>query len=510
MFLRRVPIMPVEKFSPKDDVLWKGLLRLVETGHVVPLIGPELLQIRLRVPTFAWTGSQALRAATSGKWGMDADEWLVPWEPYLASTMARALIEEEKLERSEAEKLKIWPEADLQPLALNVLVGRLVRANISEMAVRTCLINAEALLRQDPAIRPSPLLVRLAEMRSFPLTVTVGLGGLLEKARQEAKVPEADSQGYFYKKPAETDVRLAAKGSAVIFHLFGLLSDTDWEPFAMSDNDVLEWVQALLRSESRPQRLFDTLHGSHVMLLGCGFPDWLGRLMLRLTRNEALDIARKELLYGRTVVESNPRVNTSFKEYLDFYSRGIYLFQSDLGTFVETLADRWKTWRSREGASLTPAPAPSPKLPLIFLSYARDDESFSRRFYEALRKLNLRVWFDQAELGIGAQWEPQILESVRECTFFVPVVSANALKAEPGRGVLSEWNTAEDRYRASFKVGDFILPVVIDDTPLSAPKLLNMSGIRGSQWRKVPAEDREEIDKVAKEILVLVRKRQTE
>lgn len=41
-------------------------------------------------------------------------------------------------------------------------------------------------------------------------------------------------------------------------------------------------VRTLQTPNKRPQRLFDHLRGKHILVLGCGFPDWLARFFLEL------------------------------------------------------------------------------------------------------------------------------------------------------------------------------------------------------------------------------------
>ncbi|MDB6115574.1 MAG: Tetratricopeptide repeat protein, partial [Lacunisphaera sp.] len=60
----------------------------------------------------------------------------------------------------------------------------------------------------------------------------------------------------------------------------------------------------------------------------------------------------------------------------------------------------------------------------MFLSYAREDAEAARRIAEALRGFGVEVWFDLSELRGGDAWDAKIRRQIRECTLFIPVVSA--------------------------------------------------------------------------------------
>jgi hypothetical protein len=80
----------------------------------------------------------------------------------------------------------------------------------------------------------------------------------------------------------------------------------------------------------------------------------------------------------------------------------------------------------------------------IFLSYASQDADAARRICEALRAAGLDVWFDQNELAGGDAWDQKIRRQIKECSLFVPIISANTNAREEGY-FRREWNIAVDR-----------------------------------------------------------------
>jgi tetratricopeptide (TPR) repeat protein len=99
----------------------------------------------------------------------------------------------------------------------------------------------------------------------------------------------------------------------------------------------------------------------------------------------------------------------------------------------------------------------------VFLSYASQDAESARRICETLRAAGVEVWFDQSELVGGDVWDAKIKKQIRECTLFVPVISANTQVRLEGYFRL-EWKLAAQRTHTMAAAKAFLLPVVIDET----------------------------------------------
>lgn len=99
----------------------------------------------------------------------------------------------------------------------------------------------------------------------------------------------------------------------------------------------------------------------------------------------------------------------------------------------------------------------------VFLSYASQDAEAARRICEHLRAEGVEVWFDQSELRGGDAWDAKIKKQIRECTLFLPVISANTQERLEGYFRL-EWKLAAQRTHTMAVAKAFLLPVVIDAT----------------------------------------------
>ena len=99
----------------------------------------------------------------------------------------------------------------------------------------------------------------------------------------------------------------------------------------------------------------------------------------------------------------------------------------------------------------------------IFVSYASDDEQAAQRLSAGLSAAGFETWFDRNELRGGDAWDNRIRQQIRDCTLFVPIISANTEARSEGYFRL-EWRLAVDR---SLQMADdraFLLPIVIDPT----------------------------------------------
>jgi TolB-like protein/cytochrome c-type biogenesis protein CcmH/NrfG len=119
----------------------------------------------------------------------------------------------------------------------------------------------------------------------------------------------------------------------------------------------------------------------------------------------------------------------------------------------------------------------------VFLSYSREDTEPARRIADALRAFGLEVWFDQNELRGGDSWDAKIKRQIRECTLFLPIISAHTQSRMEGY-FRREWKLGVERTHDMAGGVAFITPVVIDDT-LESAALVPEEFMR-YQWTRLP------------------------
>jgi TolB-like protein len=111
----------------------------------------------------------------------------------------------------------------------------------------------------------------------------------------------------------------------------------------------------------------------------------------------------------------------------------------------------------------TPEPSTPAPPPTVFLSYASEDRHAAQLIRDALPTLGLEVWYDESALDGGDAWDQKIRRQIRECDYFMPVISAQTETRAEGY-FRREWRLAAERTLDMADDHTFLLPVVIDDT----------------------------------------------
>ncbi len=115
----------------------------------------------------------------------------------------------------------------------------------------------------------------------------------------------------------------------------------------------------------------------------------------------------------------------------------------------------------------------------VFISYASQDAEEAQRLCDALREGGIEVWFDKNELRGGDRWDNRIRQQIRDCSLFIPVISANTQSRPEGYFRL-EWRLAVERTHLMSERLSFLVPVVID--ALSEREADVPDAFRAVQW----------------------------
>ena len=121
--------------------------------------------------------------------------------------------------------------------------------------------------------------------------------------------------------------------------------------------------------------------------------------------------------------------------------------------------------------------------PTVFLSYASEDRPAARLLGGTLPNCGLEVWYDESELGGGDAWDQKIRRQIRECDYFMPLISANTEARHEGY-FRREWRLAVERTLDMADDHLFLLPVVIDGTDESRARVPEK--FLAVQWLRLP------------------------
>jgi hypothetical protein len=127
--------------------------------------------------------------------------------------------------------------------------------------------------------------------------------------------------------------------------------------------------------------------------------------------------------------------------------------------------------------------AESHRHPTVFISYSSGDRDAARAIKNALPGFGLEVWYDESELGGGEAWDQKIRRQIRECDFFMALISAQTEARHEGY-FRREWRLAVERTLDMADDHPFLLPIVIDDTRQTGARVPEK--FFAIQWVRVP------------------------
>jgi Tol biopolymer transport system component len=120
----------------------------------------------------------------------------------------------------------------------------------------------------------------------------------------------------------------------------------------------------------------------------------------------------------------------------------------------------------------------------VFISYASEDTQSAVRIGASLQAAGIEVWLDKDVLRGGDAWDQKIRHQIRDCTLFIPLISANTEARTEGYFRL-EWHLADQRTQLMARSRPFLLPVCIDDTAQKHAEVPDSFSL--VQWIRLPA-----------------------
>ena len=295
-----------------DDDAWEDLLSFIEERRVIPIVGPELLQVSTeRGPRLLY-------------------DWVA-----------------EKL----AGRLNVDVTSLPQPYNLNDVVCWFLaaRGRREEAYVRVRSIIKDANFEPPEALR------RLAAITDFDLFVSTTFDSLLESAINTERfsgAPTTETLSYSPNRVTDLPTERDRLQRPVVYHLFGRLSASP--TYVISDEDLLEFICALQSEHLAPEKLFHELEHSHLLFIGSSFTNWLARLFLRMAKRQRLSDPRD---VGEVMADGHTSQDDRLMAFLQQVSVRTRIYVG-ADRFVEELHARWQA-RSSASARLRQRPCVS-------------------------------------------------------------------------------------------------------------------------------------------------------
>lgn len=381
-----------EQLTHLDDRFWNRLLKAIEEGQVVPIVGSQLL---------TWDGQNISQS--------------------LQQLVAKRVLEFNKFD---ATSVTLTPHRELHE-AVSML-----KPTVNLQDLYGDIADALDAVTKEQNFKLPGSIEKLAAISSFKLLVTLTPDTLLAQAlRKRVAVNEivhspnlptseaSDLAIDWLKKPGEVN----------LLYLFGKAKSTP--VFAIHDEDTLEYAHNLLsRGSNVPLRFIGELQQRGLLFIGSNFPDWLSRFLLRLTNQTRL--ADKKT---RAWLVEDGNIREELALFLNGFSRETEII-SELSpqAFIDELYSRWLVRNSPTAASDSAKQnqAPDPLSVAFFISYSRaTDLPAAEQLYQTMREQGLaenEIWFDRTAIEPGGDFQKLIFEGIHSCRYFLPLISDEA------------------------------------------------------------------------------------
>ena len=392
-----------KNLSEQSD--WDELLDFITDRQLTPILGKEMYKFK-------------------------QDDLLMPVDEYLS----RQILELNKV-------------TDQPSLTLTQAVNYLV----NEKKVKTMDIIRKLKLMIKEINFEFPLLSQFLSITDLNYYINTAVyNNVLENNLTTIRKQTATSINFSINEPFSDCDDLDKLRVPFVFNVFGSLLYTV-DP-ALSEEDMLEYTGYFKEKIKNATNIINALKNKNLLFLGCDFPDWMVRFILRLLSNEPMhDWGSK-----RTIIVVNDMSDVRKKQYEFLKNYDVVTYDGNTKDFVEELSSRWK---QKNPSSV--------KNKMIFLSYTVKDKDAVENLKKAIEGINnVTCWYDNREIVPGDDFKTEIAKNIKSADLFIPLISANSLMHKDGY-VQLEWFTADNVNtfrKIDGNTGKYLMPVVIDDT----------------------------------------------
>lgn len=384
---------------------WDELLDFISDRQLTPIIGKELYKFK-------------------------ENDNLIPIDEYLS----KQLLESNNIAGQPAVTLSkavnyLLNEKKVKPMD----IGRKLKSMVKE-------INFEF-----------PLLTEFLSITGLNYYInTTVYNNLLEHKLSDVRKQQVTSINFSINEPFSDCNDLEKLDEPFVFNVFGSLLNTV-DP-ALSEEDMLEYTGYFKEKMKNATNIINALKNKNLLFIGCSFPDWMVRFILRLLSNEPMhDWGSKRTIM---IVNDNSDLRKVQYDFLKNYD--VITYEGNTADFVQELGRQWK-----QKNPLTV------KNKMIFLSYTVKDKDAVEALKKAIEEIsNVTCWYDNREIIPGDDFKTEIAKNIKSADLFIPLISSNSLMHKDGY-VQLEWITADNVNtfrKIDGNTGKYLMPVVIDDT----------------------------------------------
>lgn len=393
-------------FSEQSD--WDELLDYISDKQVTPILGKEMYKFK-------------------------KEDLLIPIDQYLSGQI-----------------LNSYQVTDQNDLTLSKAVDYLV---IQKGAKLMDIIRKLKLIVKEINFE-FPLLTEFLGISDLNYFInTVVYNNVLENNLAKEKGVTPTSINFSLNEPFSDSDDLERLQVPFVFNVFGSLLNTV-DP-AIRDEDMLEFTTGFREKmdNAKAINLINALTNKNLLFLGCTFPGWMVRFILRLLSNQPYHS------WGTTqrnivVVNDPSEIRNAQFDFLENYEVSTY--EGSTEEFTSELARQWKQRKPSTG-----------KNKMVFLSYTISDKEAVENLKKAIEGINnVTCWYDNVKLAAGDDFKTEIAKNIKSADLFIPLISENSLMHKDGY-VQIEWFTADNVNtfrKIDGRTDKYLMPIVIDST----------------------------------------------
>ena len=323
--------------------------------------------------------------------------------------------------------------------------------------------------QDNPAQSDDPAFAALASLpfRAYlSLRHDNALQDALRQAGREARVEHYDFNGDRRDTLAagEAGGRTGALGTVerpLVYNLLGTLqSDALRGSAVITENDLIRFLEAIVSENPKlPTDMTNHLKNKNFLFIGFGMQNFYLRILLHV-----LDIARST----KSFAFENPSEPQIDESVLFFRSTGfntLKIMESDPVAFLAELRERWdqkfpdgsfaETVTAAKAATIAEGPS-------VFVSYVSEDKAQAEELTRLLEEQGLDPWLDTDGLRVGDRWNDKLEDAISSDVDFFIVLQSHALANRRETYVHREVNLALERQRMRPPGSPFIFPIVIE------------------------------------------------
>lgn len=255
----------------------------------------------------------------------------------------------------------------------------------------------------------------------------------------------------------------------LVYQLLGTLEADGFGGGAvLTETDHIRFLEAVVSGNPKlPTDLTNYLKDKNFLFIGFGMQNFYLRILLHV-----LSVARstKSFAFEIPAGQADEGVGTSDVDdsILFFQSTGfntLKIMYSDPGAFLDALAERWQqrfpntSFQDQTAASTTVLPNNRPS---VFISYVSEDQAQAEELSRILSDEGLEPWIDKEGLRAGDRWNDKLEDAISSDVDFFVVLQSSAMSNRRESYVHLEVSLALERQKRRPPDSKFIFPLILD------------------------------------------------